>query len=228
MVRINPNVISRFRNCLVHLINRHAKLPKFIVIIPEDDLLNTVKYTGFGVSSAYAKILDWLVLEFYKIISGFKDRLPAKCTKIDEPHMVWIQTTRHSNYNNDEIRGKFNNCMRVIAGAQDNTAVYFLQQLWERKNSNLVMQQNGYITFTGIGTLWGAVDRTIKYAVSRYQAKIDKARFATYQQNKNDRGRRSTSKDRRSNSRDYRDERRYRRLPSPPMTSRSKNSSYKR
>ena len=163
----NTNLISRFRNSLVHLINRHMTLPKYIVVIPESDIIDYLNYDGFGVSTAYGRILDWLMYEFRKIISGFKDQLPDKSKRINEPHIMWIQCTRHVNYRNDDIRGKFNHCLKVIGSAQENTSVYFLQQLWERKNNSLVLLHNGHLTFTGVCTLWSAIDRTIRYGATK-------------------------------------------------------------
>ena len=210
----NSNLLSRMRNSLVHLINKYTRLPQFIVIIPENDIIDDINYADFGVSSAYGKALDWLMNEFRRIILAFKDKLPEKAKIVDEPHVMWIQATRHVNYTNDETRGKFNNVMRVLAMAQENTAVYFLQQLWERRNNNLVLPHNGRLTFQGTCTIWSAIDRTIKYGVTKYHSRIQKAKIASHLQNK------TYNRDK-ENYRQDPPERTVMRLPSPPRDKRS-------
>ena len=107
--------------------------------------------------------------------------------------------------------------MKVIGSTQENTAVYFLQQLWDKKNNNFVLPHNGRLTFTGTCTLWSAIDRTIKYAVSKYNAKVDQAKSSHMQTSKrHDRSHSPDHKRRSRSSSSKRDDRRFRRLPSPP------------
>ena len=212
MIARNTNLLSRMRNSLVHLINKYGRLPKFIVVIPEADIIDDICYTDFGVSTAYGKAIDWLLNEFNRIITAFKDKLPEKCRNVDEPHFIWIQTTRHVNYIDDEARGKFNNVMRVLASTQPNTAVYFLQQLWERKNNNFVLPHNGLLTFTGITTIWAAIDRTIKYGVAKYHSRMEKAKIAHIMQNRNPLREKENRRDRDNQPHD----RSVLRLPPPP------------
>ena len=200
------------RNSLVHLINKYAYLPKFIVVIPEADIIADIGYTDYGVSTAYGKALDWIMNEMKKIILAFKDKLPDKAKIVDEPHVMWIQMTRHDNYVDDEARGKFNNVMRALGATQENTAVYFLQQLWERKNNNFVLPHNGLLTFNGVCTIWKAIDRTIKYGVTRYQSQLDKAKIAAHLQNRNSK----KDKENRYNFNRDPSERTVLRLPEPP------------
>ena len=227
MMAINTNTLSRLRNNLVHLINRHATLPKFIVIILEADVINEVRYKDFGASTAYGNVLDWLMAEYRKIISGFKDAMPNKCKIIDEPHVMWIQATRHKNYVDDEARGKFNNCLRILANVQENSSVYYLQQLWDTRSSSLVLPHNGRMTFEGVCTLWDAMDRTIKYGVAKYMAGIEKAKIANHLQTRKAQFQQGTSSFRRrlgfsgANSCRSRPDRqnwndRQRKLPQPP------------
>ena len=149
------------------------------------DLLEFIGYKDYGASTAYGNTIDWLMNEYRKIISGFKDFLPGKALTVGEPHIMWLQVTKHDNYHDNEARTKFNHCMKIVAKLQENTAVYFLQQLWESKNNNLVMKHNAMLTFEGLATMWAAIDRTIKYGVTKYQAKLDKAKIAIHLQNKN-------------------------------------------
>ena len=179
---VNTNVLCRVRNSLVHLINRHASLPKFIVIFLEADLIQYINCNGIGATCALGESLDWLVAEFRKTIIGFKDIMPLKAKIIDEPHIVWIHTTRHVNYADDENRHKFNKCLEVVIKLQENSSLYDLRQLWNDKNNNLVLPHNGRLTYEGLKTIWAGLDRTIKYAVVKYQNSIDKAKIAVFMQ----------------------------------------------
>ena len=206
---INKNTLARLRNCLIQLINRHATLPKFIIIFVEADIIEYLNTSGPGVTCAYGEALDWLVAEFRKTIISFKNIMPNKAKVVDQPHIVWIQTTRHNNYANDELRDKFNKCLDTIVRLQENSSIYDLRQLWDSRSNNLVLPHNGRLTYEGLRAIWAGLDRTIKYAVVKYQNNIDKAKIAVYLQQRS--LQRSLNTDRRDRGENHRHERHERR-----------------
>ena len=52
--------------------------------------------------------------EIHSLITSFKDLMPHKSMRVDELHIIWIQATQHDNYKDDDVRAKFNNCLKVI------------------------------------------------------------------------------------------------------------------
>ena len=59
---VNP--LSQLYNALVKGLNMTPhKLPHMIVLVPENDILKTINFYGFGISLLIGKCLDWLINE---------------------------------------------------------------------------------------------------------------------------------------------------------------------
>ena len=100
----NPSTLSRMRNLIIRSFGRHNKLPKYIIIVFKDALVQAVNREDFGVLDIYKDILTWLLREYRRSILEIKDKLPKKCTKTDEPHILLLAPTVHKNYKNDVYR----------------------------------------------------------------------------------------------------------------------------
>ena len=76
--REETNVIMCLHNALVETINSIVLLPKAIIVLVDDDILDDLDHYDTGISSALGKILEWITGEFHKIISSHKEKLPSK------------------------------------------------------------------------------------------------------------------------------------------------------
>ena len=63
------NIIARMRNALVKGVNNQGKIPKWVIIWPENDIINDTKQTSKGdVGYTYGKLIDWLMKEMKSIM----------------------------------------------------------------------------------------------------------------------------------------------------------------
>ena len=94
----NNNTLSRILNSLAHAINKNTKLPKYIVVVIESDLIDFLRYGDFGISSIYGTWIEYLAKEMNDMIHARYQSLPRKAKKIDEPFLYWLayQHTFHS------------------------------------------------------------------------------------------------------------------------------------
>ena len=67
----NTNLLSRLQITLANAINDRIKLPKYIVIVLDNDLIEFLNYCGFGVASIYGEWIEHLVERFNDL---FKQR----------------------------------------------------------------------------------------------------------------------------------------------------------
>ena len=112
----NNNYVSRLTNTFsAALSKRKGRLPKYIVFIFEDDLIEAVGYKGPGVSGIYGRKIQYIVDEVEDSISLLKRKLPSKAVRHDEPMIYWAALPLHAQFSNKEyvMRVKFNNCFGV-------------------------------------------------------------------------------------------------------------------
>ena len=78
----------------------------------------------------------------------------------------------------NELRDKFNSCLRAIGKLHENVSVLELKKIWDRHDSQLFVQSTSRYTAEGLRSYWLAVDRSIQFCdttimkrVAKYQLK---------------------------------------------------------
>ena len=74
-------VLGRLCNALIYTLNCNAKLPKYILLVLDDDLIRCVNFSKPGVSEIYGRDLLWLANELHDAIFTRKGDLPRKAKK---------------------------------------------------------------------------------------------------------------------------------------------------
>ena len=69
------SVIARIYNNIAAAINSHKKLPRFLVVVPDIDVIIHTNYFGWGVSFAIGAQMDWLINNIEKMIETRKEDL---------------------------------------------------------------------------------------------------------------------------------------------------------
>ena len=86
----NPSVISRMASLLSNALSlktdrRILRLPKIIVLILDDNIISTlgeeILANPAGLLNPMKKLLNFIMTEFDRAVSSFKENLPAKCYK---------------------------------------------------------------------------------------------------------------------------------------------------
>ena len=91
----DDNILSRLRNSLVRAINAQILLPKFILVILDDDIMDAIDHYKTGISYGIGWILEWLINEFHKLVSSHKERLPTKSQKYKYPTFFGVKIPYH-------------------------------------------------------------------------------------------------------------------------------------
>ena len=160
------NVISRFVNSFALAINSQRKIPKWVVIIPEGDLLqSTGGYTEFGISAAYGVIIEFIMSSMDNMIQKFIGTdLPNKANKFNYPYFLWIEPTLHMNYDNNSLRMKFIKSLHTASLMHDRVIVLPLRQMWSDNSPNMFNTQQNLLSPAGLCTLWRGIDQAVRFA----------------------------------------------------------------
>ena len=159
------NFLSRFNNTVASGLNKIDKLPKYMVMVLDDDLIRYVDFYNCGMSSLFGECLEWLITQVNKMIAKRKAQLPAKAVHDDYPFIYWVAAPMHKNADL-EVHKKFNDCLESIVRQIDNMRVAKVKEFWAFEDEVLV-NEDGIITPVGLSSYWKAVDAAIKYNVQK-------------------------------------------------------------
>ena len=161
------NVLGRMRNALTNAYNNQIKLPKWVVLVFEADIINKLRYNSNTTPEKFFyTILKWLMNEHNKITEMFKDMIPQKSKKYNYPRFLWLAPSLHYSYEatDDTLRRSFIWAQQEVQKLHNNMVVLHFKQSWDPNESNYYMTAQKRMTQTGLNTYWRAVDRTIRFA----------------------------------------------------------------
>ena len=137
----NPSVLCRLINALIKAINVEHVLPKWIVVVPDDDIIRALNHSKYGISNTLGRLVDHVMKEQEKAVTTAKEILPEKCKRVFYPIFIWIQAPMHDNFNNNSERYKFNKCIKRMASFHENVEVLQLKKVWDSTDPNLVHRE---------------------------------------------------------------------------------------
>ena len=166
----NPSTVSRIRNLITKAFCIYNKLPRLIVIILEDSIVQALGIEDYGATQGYKEIILWLIREYKRSILEIQEKLPQKSIKQGWPHVLFIAPSVHKNYPNDVYRRKFTmaleNSLRESKHS-DNMSSLRIQRPWDHEDGNYTWRFNKQMSDTGISKYWEALDRAIKCCITK-------------------------------------------------------------
>ena len=157
------NIITKLLNALISAMKGESALPKYIVMVLEDDTIQYLNYNDFGVTAMFGKIFNAINTELRRGVMQFRDQyLPKKATRPDWPQIIWVYPSLHANYSNNSLRKKFSNEMEKIVDFHPTAHVCKLARCdWDTERDHLVDKESGDITTNGKRRFWHAVDKLL-------------------------------------------------------------------
>ena len=161
----HTNAVGRTYNSLIRTMNNNRVIPKWIVVVPETDFMNSIQYTEYGVSGAYGMLVEYAMKQFNLAIQSLIANLPHKANKYNWPVVLWIEPTLHCSYLHQEnqLRIKFIRSLHIAAINQSRMVVLPLKQNWDVRDTSYLLPNKRMSQF-GLEKFCAALDCTIKYA----------------------------------------------------------------
>ena len=143
-------------------INKNKTLPKFIVVILDDDLISHLDYCGAGVTEMFEKWISWLLRQFTELIKARKQQLPKKALVNYKLCMYWCNAPLHCGFTfaKNEIHKKYNTCLDLLCKDKQDVHVIKLKD-WSFDNKSYVVGDK--ITETVMEAYWDAVDSAFEF-----------------------------------------------------------------
>ena len=163
---LKSNALANIRNAVIEGLNENKhKLPRFLVIIPKDDILKCVNYFSYGISMITGRCLNWLITEIDKIIDGRKDQLRKRKPGLvghNEPKVLWVKMMNRPNIGYDDLlacRGKFNTILKDLLTSRHH---HYIMDVSKEVVHPLNFIANNKINARGLDDFWNALDQQIK------------------------------------------------------------------
>ena len=160
------NAVSRLCNLLVKAIQDNIILPKFIVIVLVDDLVNFIgiNHQNTEAGQSISRILNNIMSEQQKLILAQKDYLSTKAKKDNFPLIIWMQSPTHQEFPNNDDRKLFNSCLTDVVKFFLNTCTLEMCKCWDQDNLNYYVGNYNRFTTDGLTTYWNSITYTVKFA----------------------------------------------------------------
>ena len=121
------STIAKIVNCLIKAImnKKCYRLPRFIVIIPDWDLLKYINHNTYGIEVIFTRVLNWMMTMMVRAVDAKRDMLfnikPGSVTSM-EPKYVWMKMLQRMPSSNKVlmVRSKFNNVLKTLLADHTN------------------------------------------------------------------------------------------------------------
>ena len=159
------NMLNRIRNSFIQGINKCSHLPKLIVLVLDDDIIEYIDYEGQGLSTLIGMCVEWLCKEFEYLVKLAKKALPAKAVRDGYPQIYWVAPPHHKFLDN-HLRTKMTNVLEVALKDFKDIRLIRMKEKWNYNNDEMV---NSYGQFTEYGwcTYWSSVDAAVKFNLNK-------------------------------------------------------------
>ena len=159
----NRSLLGRLRNNLVNALNKCTAIPKFIVIVLEDAIINDAGTANYGIVHDYEIRLKWLLNQLRRAIESFLDYLQQKCKREGGwPKLLFICPSLHRNYRNNSLRKKFIRVLEDQCSITYRCTAMRLRTGWDYDDSSIFLEPQQRFSTEGIATFWHAADKIIE------------------------------------------------------------------
>ena len=162
----DTNMINQIQNSFCKAISRCIKLPKFVVIVLDNDLTQYLAFINQGAASLLGEMFEWLVKTFLAISQERKDMLPIRAVRTDYPQFYFVAPLRHRNFGDNFIRSTLFHCMESTAKLYNDVRIIKLVKIWNFDDMDLVTAE-GQFTSLGLSSYLAAIDSAVQFNVQK-------------------------------------------------------------
>ena len=142
---------------MANAIKSGVVLPRFIVMVLDDDIIDYLSFKGEGVASVHGEMLEWLVQNINNLIITQKELLPANAVEEASPMVYWVALPSHKLFCEKE---------RVARIKSLNMKVIKLKEIWSYDDMSLI-NPAGKISKLGLLAYWKAIDAAPKFNIAK-------------------------------------------------------------
>ena len=151
---------------------KNGVLPKYIVVILDDDLIDYLNFKAEGAATLMGTWIEWLTGELQSLINDRISQLPVKC-KVKQ-FFYWVTAPIHNYFSKEcnAMRIKFNLSLESVLRTKDTMRAIKLKDHWNSKDSAYII--NNRFSDVSLSAYWKAIDSTFQYNMTRCEVYLAK------------------------------------------------------
>ena len=162
------SLLARVLNSVIEGLNNKERLPKYVVVLLDKDLIENLDYFDYGIAEVLDECVYWLVKEINKAFETRRDDLRSKRAgalgTATEPCIIWLAMIQHPIVNDGRMkeiyskRGKFNRALKDAVCKFRYHHIMYTENMVECGH----FDQIGKLTLKGKQEMWCEVIHQIK------------------------------------------------------------------
>ena len=176
---MDTNMLSRINNAFASAVNKAERLPKYVVVVLDNGLIDYLGYSEFGIAGLLGEWIEYLANNLADMVKVKKEKLPKKAIKYEYPLFYWVAAPFHCWFADNTARAKFNNTLEATLKLYHNMRVVKLREVWDYDNNHLVSGA-GRITSYGKSKYWFSVDASLKFNILKHEQFLCREQHSMY------------------------------------------------
>ena len=159
------NMMANVVNALIEAINEKTKLLRFVVVVPDADILRFINFFSTCVSMITGKCLNWIINCMERIIDArkneFRKKKPGSIAP-NEPKIIWVKMLDRPNKEfNDllSVRDKYNSILEDLLSTRCN---HYIMDVNEEVCHPLHYTFHNTLNDRGKNVFWEIIDCQIE------------------------------------------------------------------
>ena len=175
------NILSHIENTLGSAISNATHLPKFLIVVLDDDLITNLNFAGKGAGTLLGTWIEWLMDVFSKLIRDKKKLIPEKAKRDDQPFIYWAVAPLHNSFSpgKNDLQQKFNDSLLSNCKKREGMRVMTLRTIWNSNDKYFIKNK---ITEEGMDKYWDAIDASFKFNLTHREDYLVKTAYWEQQQ----------------------------------------------
>ena len=160
------NMLSRLKGTVSKAIEKRLKLPRFVVVVLDNDLIQFLAYINKGMASLIGELFEWLVECMLQLLKDRKSILPDRAVQDDYPQLYFVAPPRHRCLPDNNERKLLLNCMEATAKVFENARIIKMIEHWSFSDLDLVSDE-GQFTSSGLTAYWSSINSAVAFNVKK-------------------------------------------------------------
>ena len=165
--------LTKVRNALAKAIKEKMLLPKLVLIVLDNIMITFANHENFGILLKLRKFVNWLATEFHRMTLSYKEMLPHKSKRWDQPNFLWVSLPQNKNFSDNLFRMKFNKCLNDVIPLYGEMSIIYMKKDWDYYDASLF--HKGKFTAKGLEIYWSSIDKSVQFWVTCKTKKVMKA-----------------------------------------------------
>ena len=166
------NALAGIINAYIEILNNRSHLPKYVIVIPDKNIIEAADHCDFGVKKGLRNLIKWIMVQLHRYTESRREDLRDKKPGAvgPKPRFIWVKMIdwqmleHHPDRSYTDVLGlrtKFNRTMEnLLAESTVSNCSHIMQLAYLSKSNHFT--NLGELNFEGKRHFWKEIDYNFK------------------------------------------------------------------